>query len=370
MLSRYGTYYPPKSFILQLFLTNRCNLTCKHCYDYHSKLEAPSLKTIISIIERCKQGVCAKGKKSFFVLSGGEPLLFPHLNQILKYLDESYQSGETLGCAITTNGTLITEADAKNLAKHNSLQGVQISIDGISKEIHEKIRGPNSYDRAIIGANLLRDAGIPITLSFTLNSLNAHECLDTLQFAYHHQFSNLGITRVIPSSEQQYLELPANEIIDLYRGLIKKQTQILDLDSSLKPILSAFRCDWPLIYWNDQLQPQKVYNYNGATCQAGKTTLGLLLDGTVYPCSRLPLPIGNILEEDFKSIMASSLIQRLSMRKQYIEGKCSQCKFITKAYLKGLCEGGAACLAYAAHDNPFMPDPHCVYNPEEEIIDI
>lgn len=46
---------------------------------------------------------------------------------------------------------------------------------------------------------------------------------------------------------------------------------------------------------------------------------------------------------------------------ELIKGKCRTCKFL---HYKGLCDGGAACVAYGWCNDYNSPDPQCWYNPE------
>ena len=84
----------------------------------------------------------------------------PECISILKYLkQEGFKS-----LNIVSNGTLIDDNIANQLKRIENLS-VQISLDGASKEVHERIRGKNTYDRTINGIRKCVERGIQVALS-------------------------------------------------------------------------------------------------------------------------------------------------------------------------------------------------------------
>lgn len=84
-------------------------------------------------------------------------------------------------------------------------------------------------------------------------------------------------------------------------------------------------------------------------------------NGDVYPCRRLPIAVGNILEGDLTHIWQHPLMWKLREKSRFMAGKCGVCFFCTKA--PRICSGGASCIAYAVLGDPFRPDPQCPVNP-------
>ena len=89
-------------------------------------------------------------------------------------------------------------------------------------------------------------------------------------------------------------------------------------------------------------------------CSAGTDLLTLLADGTLLPCRRLPIPVGNCLETDMLTLYQSSPLIR-ELRAQRIPDECLSC---VKAEL---CRGGAKCLTYALTGDYNHKDPNCYY---------
>lgn len=61
-------------------------------------------------------------------------------------------------------------------------------------------------------------------------------------------------------------------------------------------------------------------------CAAGISGITILPDGTMTPCRRLPIPIGNIKEDSFRDVWATSRVLSLLRDKAKYKGKCRSCK--------------------------------------------
>src|SRR5262252_6753674 len=120
----------PGSGTLMLHLLGRCNLTCLHCYMDGSptRREQLPLQPVLDAISECRDlGIGA------LYLTGGEPLMYRGLNQVLE------AAAEVPGLKITvcTNGTLLKPSHCELLKGVNAQ--VNISIDG-ERYFHDHFR--------------------------------------------------------------------------------------------------------------------------------------------------------------------------------------------------------------------------------------
>lgn len=158
----------PKYFRAPIFvlweLTERCNLSCIHCYYNSNQRISKELTTTqaLHIIEQM-----AKMKVFEAYITGGEALLredWPILINNLRQRD--------IQVGIITNGTLIDELAAKTLAKLK-VKWVQISIDGASSEVHDKVRGVSGgWQKSINAIDYLRENNIRTHVSFVPTKIN------------------------------------------------------------------------------------------------------------------------------------------------------------------------------------------------------
>ncbi len=140
----------PRAVTLQL--TEACNLRCRMCYYWgdtgcYSNAEA-GMKPKTLEFELLKKVIdYLAPAKPFYSLFGGEPLLYPELEELILKI-------KGLGSIIDTptNGTLLTEF-APMIVRYG-FDSVRVSIDG-PREINDSQRGKGSYDKAMAGIEAL-----------------------------------------------------------------------------------------------------------------------------------------------------------------------------------------------------------------------
>jgi len=150
----------PSLRYLELIMTDRCNLQCRHCYlgkGRHQDLPFELIRKIAGEFEEI-QGLR-------LLLSGGEPLLHPQfwrVNDLVR--DFGFRS------VLLSNGTLVTKAVARKLRVHE----VQISLDGM-KEGHESIRGRGTFQKALKAIDHLQDSDILVSVATMIHKKNIKE---------------------------------------------------------------------------------------------------------------------------------------------------------------------------------------------------
>lgn len=159
--------------LVEIQPTLRCNLRCKHCYSE----SGPSRRGDLAL-ESLKGFLAQAGDLGYGYVgvSGGEPLLWEGLESFLDFaLDEGFST------SVTTNGTLLNEKKAAGLRGRAGI--VAVSVDGPPEE-HAAIRGSTSAFPAMQrGLAVLRDAGVPFSISFTLTRYNANRLSWLYEFA-------------------------------------------------------------------------------------------------------------------------------------------------------------------------------------------
>ena len=90
----------------------------------------------------------------------------------------------------------------------------------------------------------------------------------------------------------------------------------------------------------------------GGFCPVGLTSLAILWDGTVLPCRRLEIPIGNILEDGIFKIWYDSDVLWKIRDKNNLQGKCHGCANIERC-------GGCRAIAYETTGDCMGEDTQC-----------
>jgi MoaA/NifB/PqqE/SkfB family radical SAM enzyme len=153
---------------LWLHLLGRCNLECLHCYMDGSPRRREQLPVgdVVRAIGEC--GALGIGE---LTLTGGEPLLYKELDQVL---DAAART--SLKITVCTNGTVLTERRAAQFSE----LGVRasISIDG-RPEYHDRFRKlDGAFHAAERGVRAAVEAGVPVTIISTITKAN----LDSVEF--------------------------------------------------------------------------------------------------------------------------------------------------------------------------------------------
>lgn len=329
-------------FFLQWHLTDHCNLRCSHCYQSGSSGPELSLKEIRSVAAEAA-AMLQDWERLYDVsiarscnLTGGEPLL---RRDLLAVIEELGAAGFSL--YLLTNGTLIDCRQAQEWAARG-VKGVQVSIEG-PEEVHDGIRGAGSYRDALRGTKHLLEAGLPVTFNLTLSRLNAPHLEGLLATAADLGVPRVGFSRLVPAGAGTALReemLDPHEVEELYRRIF-----------SLNPAGVRLVSGDP-IAWQMGMEPGAG---SGCTplggCAAGVSGLTLLPDGTILPCRRLHIPLGNVRKDALREIWATSpVLQRLRQRDLY-SGKCGRCERWSG------CRGCRA-IAFACGDY-LGEDPQC-----------
>ena len=157
---------------LQLFLTRKCNLHCGHCYFSAGEAMPEEIPT------DDWKGIIRKfafmGQGNVLTFTGGEPLMHPDFYEIAQ---EAVEQGLTV--YLLTNGGLIRDKTAaKGLA--SVVDVVQVSIDGTTAEINDKIRSPGSFLGAVNAIRLLLAEKVEVEITTVVMPENADDLVDNL----------------------------------------------------------------------------------------------------------------------------------------------------------------------------------------------
>ncbi|BBE31938.1 radical SAM protein [Tepiditoga spiralis] len=183
--------------------TYACNLRCVGCYSalYGHKYQLSKDELFDTIRQFNDLGIY------FFIITGGEPFVYPHLFEMLEEFDDSF-------FMIYTNSTLINEEKAKRLSELGNAT-LAISVEGF-EEMTDWRRGKGVFKQIQNAWNLLTKYGVVYGASVTATSKNhdliiSDEFWDFLKdngnaFSWVFQFMPVGkdaTMDLVPSAEQR-----------------------------------------------------------------------------------------------------------------------------------------------------------------------
>jgi MoaA/NifB/PqqE/SkfB family radical SAM enzyme len=341
-------------FIIQWHLTERCNLCCTHCYQEGSRSGELSLGEVRSGLDEIDDLFTAWSETHgitfapSFNITGGEPFLRNDLFAILGDI-----TGRGWDTFVLTNGTLVDHAIARRLAGLG-VKGVQISLEG-PEEIHDTLRGAGSYQASLSGIRALLQEGVPVTVNTTLSEVNAEGFFDLADRAAGLGVQRLGFSRLVPSGRGGDLAgrmLSPERVQALYQRILSLSYTGMKLVTG-DPVCSRMRAG------DDGAEDQGDVPIGG--CSAGVSGLTFLADGTIVPCRRLPVPLGNIRTDSVRELWAQSpALDALRDRSRY-DGKCGACR--EWATCRGCRAIAAASLGRRDIQAAVADDPQCPFAP-------
>jgi SynChlorMet cassette radical SAM/SPASM protein ScmE len=154
---------------VEIALTGRCNLRCQYCFYNDEMVALRDLSTAQWLAFFEELGRLAVRRVT---LTGGEVFTRPDFWELVDGVITN-----KMRYSILSNGTLINEqvlARFQEGKRRLRLSSIQVSIDGSCAEVHDLSR-PKSFERALRGLKLLKEAGFPLTVRTTINRHNLHD---------------------------------------------------------------------------------------------------------------------------------------------------------------------------------------------------
>jgi len=225
---RRGVHFPPFLF---LSIINSCQLRCQGCWvDVAAPRQMIALEDLKRIIDEAKQ----QGNR-FFGILGGEPLLHPHLLDLLAAYPDCYFQ-------IFTNGHLIDDALAERFRRLANAT-LLISIEG-SEVVSDVRRGrPQVFSKSLEGLAACVRHGLIVGVATSVCQTN----IDLVSEAWLRRLIELGVHyawfytyRPIGPAPNPELALSPEQVLQVRRFVV-------DMRSKLPIALID-------AYWDDQGQ--------------------------------------------------------------------------------------------------------------------
>jgi SynChlorMet cassette radical SAM/SPASM protein ScmF len=319
---------------LYLYLSERCNLRCRHCWvsppaPEDGEEQAVDFDVLTKTITAAKELGLGTVK-----LTGGEPFLRKDIVELMRFLHR-----ERLCIDIESNGTMI-DRDMAGVIKECEVRQVSVSLDGATAAQHDKLRGiKGCYGKSVDALHYLRAEKISTQVIMSLYKQNIPEIEALAALCDDLEVSSFKINPVMPTGRGEKV-FQRRENVDI-EELIRVDRWIeADLGSKYKTE----------IYFCMPIGLKSLHaltSYSLYECHI-LNILGILADGTISLCgigqTETDLNMGNIAKDDLIEIWRHHpLLQKL--RKEtpsQLSGICGRCIF------KFRCLGSCRACAYAS----------------------
>jgi MoaA/NifB/PqqE/SkfB family radical SAM enzyme len=203
-------------------LTRDCDLCCLHCCTdsapgkrLHDELDADEAM-------RLARGLVDAGVP-YVMLCGGEPLIVPHFMAVAEALGHA---GVQL--KIETNGQRLDDAIVARLARL-PIRSIQISLDGDTQATYERQRPGASLAKAHAACQAVRDAGLPLEITFAPSRLNLDEAGAVIERARSldaFRFNTGKLMRVGTAARTWTRIAPTEDQYQAFRALLSRQARV------------------------------------------------------------------------------------------------------------------------------------------------
>ena len=220
-------------YIVRLGL--KCNFNCLFCNVLNNEqLPEKTLEEVKSEIDKLK-------KRGIIVsISGGEPTLFPYLNNLIKYIKQ-----KNFKANLQTNAVLMSEKMAKSL-KASGLDMAFINFPSHSKKKYAELTKSNetNFDLAVKGIQNLIDNNIITTLNIVITNHNNSDLDDYVKFVHKHfpKINSINFSIIQPYGNAKI----NSHIIPDYRELRPSLEKAFDVAKELGVVIYNPYCGIPM----------------------------------------------------------------------------------------------------------------------------
>ena len=184
----------------RISLTDKCNLRCVYCMPEDKVYENNLINDTLSFNDYkfIINGLSQVGIKKI-KFTGGEPLLYPHLIELIKYAHYECNIDDI---SITTNGIGLNEIAYE--LKRSGLKSVNISLDSLKSYKYKSItRGGNLTD-VLKSINRCLELGITVKINcVVIKRFNDDEVYDFIEMANYYPI-DVRFIELMPLGEGEY----------------------------------------------------------------------------------------------------------------------------------------------------------------------
>jgi radical SAM protein with 4Fe4S-binding SPASM domain len=262
--------------------------------------------------------------------------------------------------AVLSNGVLLNHQVAYEL-KDAGIAAVGIPIDSVYPENHDRLRNvPGSFDKAVRAIRACLDMDLKVIVTTMALKDTYDEMTDRLYFISRLGVDQVAVYDLVPVGR-------GKNVIDLAMtkeqrfGLIKRLEKMQEQNDMVFS-MSGGQPLYPEIVSEmhksngtkaKDLLLKEFWVHAPIGCHAGVMYFSLRPNGDVFPCTFLPVKVGNIREQSLVDIWRNSPILKQLRNRKLLKGHCGECGY------RETC-GGCRGRAYACSGDYLETDPICI----------
>jgi pyrroloquinoline quinone biosynthesis protein E len=335
---------------LDFELMTGCDHACGHCYNVWTAEEGDAQAGYVKghlkpaeYLAMMEKAVTESGAE-MLTITGGEPLL---RKDALDIIDKACELAKNV--LLITNGSHVDPETCARFAKAG-VASVQLTLLSADRDKHNKLKGADCFDDTVRAALNLRDAGVHAQVCFVAMRQNWMDFADVMELCMVLGIDSIAYNRMSPTG---------GAIHNIQRLLpeVAHVESNLDTAEQLGP-------RWKIRVSTAMPIPPclvRIERYEWVKfgfCSTGTHSPNIVIDpmGNVRSCNLASGLMGNVLEQDFASIMANPYQREF---KKNVPEMCRGCRYETS------CQGGCKESAFATFGDHAHPEPfvHMAMNP-------
>jgi radical SAM protein len=351
--------FDEKPYIAIWETTRACDLACLHC-----RAEAIPRRHPLELTTAESQGLIDQVSQCgnpLFVLTGGDPMKRPDLFDLIPY---AVQKG--LRVAMTPSGTPLMTRQAVARLKSAGLARLAVSLDGSTREIHDRFRQVNgSYDWTMSCINDAHAVELPVQINTTVSRHNLQDLQAMADLLLSQNITLWSVFFLVPTGRGKAEdEVSADDYERVFHFLVDVYLKApFDIKTTAAPHYRRVLLQRLKAIPSSQ-QPQKLLQAGpigrAAGVNEGRGFLFVSHTGEIYPSGFLPISAGNVRKDSLIDTYRNSPLFRDLRDTSKLGGKCGECEF------KQVCSGSRA-RAYAMTGDYLAEEPFCSYFPQKTL---
>ncbi len=262
----------PRLGRLRVLLTTKCNLNCLYChkegqFNKRYSITYNELKGLLKLLTN--YGI------DEVKFSGGEPLLYNHINEIINYTKNELNIKKV---SVTTNGILL--GDKIEEFEKSGLDELSISLDTLNPGIFKELNGGNDiyFNKTLKNISKAAKSSIPeVNLNITLTSKNIDEIPSLVEYAKN---LNIPVRLISFIDVGKKTSKKTSDLVVNLDDLIRKMNSLSNIKYNPKKEIHA--------YTNFTINNYKI-TFVDSVCpdcvECGKRyAIRLTTDGKLKPC--------------------------------------------------------------------------------------
>jgi MoaA/NifB/PqqE/SkfB family radical SAM enzyme len=303
------TYMPAKPLDVICEITYVCNLECPTCFRWTAKPDEHELTAPqwMNVLRRLKAWLGPFN----LTFTGGEPFLRSDILDIFRFAADN---GIVTG--VVSNGSLIDKTLARRIVE-SGLDGLTLSLNSMTPEIHNKTRGTNAaFDQVMAALDHLADRdGMRLVLSTTIVKESVAGLPAVIEFARARGLYGVNFQPIMPATTLPIFNKDGQAVKvsvgSPYRNLVQNRENAI-VDETFERLLWMKERGYPILNSSDHLKEIARYLKNPTSpailehvCKVGIKNANIDPFGNMRLCSIMGI-VGNVLEQDPVEIWRSA----------------------------------------------------------------